>query len=71
VSNEDKRDAILARFTCAHIRLTRAPTRGGDGQDGFQWAPGCVHPKMHLRFTGEPGFCDRCPCYTARAGLQR
>lgn len=54
------------RFTCAHIRLTRAPLSGGGG--GFHWAPGCVHPKMHAVFDGQVSFCERCPCYMRRMG---
>jgi hypothetical protein len=67
MSIQAERDAIMERFTCAHVRLTRAPSISDpDGTSHYHWAPGCVHPKMHLLFDGQVGFCERCPCYMRR-----
>jgi hypothetical protein len=68
MSLEAEREGILQRFTCAHVRLTRARIADATSSDlAYHWAPGCVHPKMHLLFDGQESFCERCPCYMRRS----
>jgi hypothetical protein len=69
MSLEAEREGIMQRFTCAHVRLTRALVSApASSEAAYRWAPGCVHPKMHSLFDGQVSFCERCPCYMRRAG---
>jgi hypothetical protein len=71
MSIQADRQEILDRFTCAHVRLTRAPvTASPEAAGAYRWAAGCVHPKMHARFDGQVNFCERCPCYMRRPGAR-
>jgi hypothetical protein len=70
MSVDGERERILQRFTCGHIRLTRALVASSPhGNAGYHWAPGCVHPKMHSLFDGQQSFCERCACYTRRPDI--
>jgi hypothetical protein len=72
MSLEAEREGIMLRFTCGHVRLTRALiAEAASTEAAYHWAPGCVHPKMHSLFDGQVSFCERCPCYMRRAGAPR